>query len=68
METKMDETVNELKAKFTKFKNTSDGKKILIVGIICFLLGVVWQIIAITAILMAVGYLVYKKSTESKKK
>ena len=64
----MEETINGLKDKFNKFKSTKNGKIYIAIGVVFFLLGVVWKFVLIISVIMLIGYLIYKKSIKEKKK
>lgn len=63
----MSDVEKEIKKVVKNFANSKNGKNWIIVGIACFLLGVVWQIVLWTLAIFGVGYLVWKKQESAKK-
>lgn len=59
---KMKYSTNKVEKEAIGFFKSEKGKTWLIIGLVCFLLGAIWQVVLIAVALMGVGYLVYKKN------
>jgi hypothetical protein len=53
--------VDKVADEFNNIMDKMGNKKWIFIAIICFLLGVVWQIVLVAALIMGGGYLVHQK-------
>jgi len=57
-------------SKFKRYANTKEGKQLIIIFVLGFIVGVLWKVLFVTALVFGLGYMLYyifKKKTNTLK-
>lgn len=54
---KLEPKFNEYKKKIWKFSETRNGRKIIFIGLVCFIAGMLWKLLVVTALIILCLYI-----------